>query len=173
MSILLHGICRLIRDHGPRHTIHYLWLSLPCRFQARCSFPSKWTDIKIYFVLFPKSLDARGLIGIKCTYFKPLTFALWSPHKEHTESAICKEHLAPCRFKCWTNLYSIGSSQPLAQLQSRNNIEILRVSLHVRTLKWDFRTDSHDSPGIVQWIFHSIRRSRPSERSRNTLQGNC
>ena len=52
VSILSHDICKLIRDHDPAHTIHYLWLSHPCRFQARYSFPSylwflnqKWVGI--------------------------------------------------------------------------------------------------------------------------------
>ncbi len=40
VSILSHDICTLISDHDPAHTIHYFWLSLPCRFQARYSFPS-------------------------------------------------------------------------------------------------------------------------------------
>ncbi len=40
VSILSHDICRLIRDHDPAHTIHYLWLSLPFRFQARYFFRS-------------------------------------------------------------------------------------------------------------------------------------
>ncbi len=70
------------------------------------------------------------------------TYALWTPHKEHTKSAIRKNHLAPCRFKCWTNQISIGISQPLAQLQCRYNVEIPRVSLNVAGAKWDFRTDS-------------------------------
>ncbi len=39
MSILLHDIYRQIRDHDPTHTIHDLWLSLPCRFHALYSFP--------------------------------------------------------------------------------------------------------------------------------------
>ncbi len=39
-SILSHDICRLIRDHDPAHAIHYLWLSLSWRCQARYSFPS-------------------------------------------------------------------------------------------------------------------------------------
>ncbi len=30
----------IIIQHIRWHTIHYLWLSLPCRFQARHSFPS-------------------------------------------------------------------------------------------------------------------------------------
>ncbi len=33
VSILSYDIYRLIRDHDPPHAIHYLWLSLPCRFQ--------------------------------------------------------------------------------------------------------------------------------------------
>ncbi len=40
VSILSHDICRLMRDHHPAHAIHYLWLSLPCRFQAQYSFRS-------------------------------------------------------------------------------------------------------------------------------------
>jgi hypothetical protein len=100
------------------------------------------TEIWIYLILIPKSLDVRGLIGVKECILKPRTFVLWTPHKEHTESAIRKDHLAPCRFKCWTNQISIGISQPLAQLQCRYNVEIPRVSLHVAGAKWDFRTDS-------------------------------
>ncbi len=82
------------------------------------------------------------MIGVKACILKPRTFVLWTPHQEHTESAIRKDHLAPCRFKCWTNLYSSDISQPLAQLQRRYNVEIPRVSRHVGRLKWDFRTDS-------------------------------
>ncbi len=97
---------------------------------------SKWLEIKIYLILIPKSLDARGLIGVKERILKQLppswTFVLWTPHKEHTESATRKDHLAPCRFKCWTNLYSIGISQPLAHLQRSYNVEIPCVSLHVK-----------------------------------------
>ncbi len=55
-----------------------------------------------------------------------------------------KDHLAPHRFKCWTNQISIGISQPLAQLQRRYNVEIPRVSLPDDRLKWDFRTDSEN-----------------------------
>ncbi len=102
---------------------------------------SNWPEIQIHLILIPKSLDARGLIGVKACILKPRTFVSWTPHKEHTESAIRKDHLAPCRFKCWTNLYSIGISQPLAQLQCHYNVEIPRVSLHLARLKWDFRTD--------------------------------
>ncbi len=40
----------------------------------------------------------------------------FTPHKEHTASAIRKDHLSPCRF--------IGISQPLAQLQRRNPTRI-------------------------------------------------
>ncbi len=69
------------------------------------------------------------------------TYALWTPHKEHTKSAISKDHLAPCRFNYWTNQISIGISQPLAQLQCRYNVEIPRVSLPNDRAKWDFRTD--------------------------------
>ncbi len=79
--------------------------------------------------------------GAKSWDLKPRTFVLWTPHKEHTESAIRKYHLAPCRFKCWTNQISIGISQPLAQLKRRYNVEIPRVSLPDDRLKWDFRTD--------------------------------
>ena len=57
--------------------------------------------------------------GVKECILKPRTFVLWTPHKEHTESAIHWKHLAPCRFKCWTNQISIGISQPLKQLTSR------------------------------------------------------
>ncbi len=81
--------------------------------------------------------------GAKSWDLKLRTYALWTPHKEHTESAIRKDNLAPCRFKCWTNQISIGISQPLAQLQRRYNVEIPRVSLQVGGLKWDFRTDIH------------------------------
>ncbi len=38
------------------------------------------------------------LIAVKACILKPQTFVLWTPHKEHTESAIRKDHLAPCRF---------------------------------------------------------------------------
>ncbi len=44
-------ICRLIRDHNPAHSIHYLWLSIPCRFQAWYSFPS--------YLLVPASALSR------------------------------------------------------------------------------------------------------------------
>ena len=80
--------------------------------------------------------------GAKPWDLKLRTYALWTPHKEHTKSAIRKDHLAPCRFNCWTNQISIGISQPLAQLQCRYNVEIPRVSLHLGQAKWDFRTDS-------------------------------
>jgi hypothetical protein len=40
VSILAYDICRLIRHHDPAHTIHYLWLSLPCWFQDQYSFSS-------------------------------------------------------------------------------------------------------------------------------------
>ena len=103
--------------------------------------PSKWPEIKIHLILNPKSLDAKGLIGVKECILKPRTFVLWTPRKEHTESAIRKDHLAPCRFKCWTNQISIGISQPLAQLQCRYNVEIPHVSLPNDGAKWDFRTD--------------------------------
>ncbi len=73
----------------------------------------------------------------------------------------CKDHLAPCRFKCWTNQISIGISQPLAQLQRRYNVEIPRVSLHVVRLKWDFRTDRYSINKIsiyhiYQWYIPNI-----------------
>ncbi len=103
-------------------------------------------DLKFKFIrfYFPR---CQGIDSGIRMYFKPSDLFLWSPQKEHsavqhTESAIHKEHLAPCRFKCWTNLYSIGTSQPLTQLQSRYNVEIRRVSLPNDQEKWDFRMDS-------------------------------
>ena len=69
--------------------------------------------------LFDFNSQVPGLIGVNACILKPRTFVLWTPHKEHTESAIRWKHLAPCRFKCWTNLYSICISQPLKQLTSR------------------------------------------------------
>jgi hypothetical protein len=48
-------------------------------------------EISIYLFLILKSLDARGLIGVKACILKPWTFVLWTPHKEHTESAIRKD----------------------------------------------------------------------------------
>ncbi len=75
--------------------------------------------------------------------FVTVTECQWTPHwhnlKEHTKSAIRKDHLAPCRFNCWTNQISIGISQPLAQLQRRYNVEIPRVSLPDVRAKWDFK----------------------------------
>jgi hypothetical protein len=100
--------------------------------------------------------------GAKSWDLKPRTYVLWTPHKEHTESAICKDHLAPCRFKCWTNQISMGISQPPAQLQRRYNVEIPRVSLHVGRLKWDFRTDRdiythyHDDTIIFQVYYDTV-----------------
>ncbi len=114
------------------------------------------TEIKIYLILIPKSLDARGLIGVKECILKPRTFVLWTPRKKHTEPAIRKDHLAPCRFKCWTNQISIGISQPLAQLQCSYNIEIPRVSLHVAGAKWDFRTDRQMA---AKWILIHFKSS--------------
>jgi hypothetical protein len=115
-----------------------------------------WPEIRIYLILIPKSLDVRGLIGVKECILKPRSFVLWTPRKEHTESAIRKDHLAPCRFKCWTNQISIGISQPLAQLQCRYNVEIPRVSLPNDRAKWDFRTDR---PAIM--MLHLMYQSRP------------
>ncbi len=79
--------------------------------------------------------------GAKSWDLKLRTYALWTPHKEHTKSVIRKDRLAPCRFNCWMNQISIGISQPLAQLQRLYNVEIPLVSLHVGQAKWDFRTD--------------------------------
>jgi hypothetical protein len=94
-----------------------------------------------------------NLIGVKECILKPRSFVLWTPRKEHTESAIRKDHLAPCRFKCWTNQISIGISQPLAQLQCRYNVEIPRVSLpnDHDGAKWDFRTDRAWSHDLLAW----------------------
>ncbi len=98
-------------------------------------------NLNLYDFIF----QVLRLIGVKACILKPQTFVLWTPHKEHTESAICKDHLAPCRFKCWTNQISIGISQPLAQVQCLYNVEIPRVSLANVGLKWDFRTDRHST----------------------------
>ncbi len=122
--------------------ITYFAFGLHVLHRTPSSFPSTGNDFRRndrkfkFTYLFP-------LIGAKefeCI-LKPWTFALWTPHKEHTESAIRNDHLSPCRFKCWTNLYSIGIRQPLAQLQCRYNIEMSRVSLLHARAKWDFRTD--------------------------------
>ncbi len=101
-------------------------------------------------------LRCQGLIGgVKERILKPRTFVLWTPRKEHTESAIHKDHLAPSRFKCWMNQILIGISQPLAQLKRHYNVEIPRVSLPDDRLKWDFRTDSVLKPWIfVLWTPH-------------------
>ena len=67
-----------------------------CRVAGLQCRKSNWQEF-----FFPKSLDARGLIGVKACILKLQTFVLWTPHKEHTESANCAirlEHLAPCRF---------------------------------------------------------------------------
>ncbi len=74
------------------------WLEII--FPSLPSVPScnTWPEIKIYLILIPKSLDVRRLIGGKECILKPRTFVLWTPHKEHTDSAIRKDHLAPCRF---------------------------------------------------------------------------
>ncbi len=55
VSILSHDICTLIRDHDPAYTIHYLWLSLPSRFQAQHSFPS--------YVLVPGNFLHQNWVG--------------------------------------------------------------------------------------------------------------
>ncbi len=96
-----------------------------CRTQT-CPWPYSTLEVTAYFAYF--------------AYFA------YSTHRKilHTESAIHKDHLAPCRFKCWTNQISIGISQPLAQLQCSYNVEIPRVSLPNDRAKWDFRTDSQD-----------------------------
>ncbi len=70
VSILSHHICKLIRDNNPAHTIHYLWLSLTCRFQARHAFPSYLDidfDIEVFDfdikVIFSKISRYRVLIN--------------------------------------------------------------------------------------------------------------
>jgi hypothetical protein len=109
-----------------------------CAALQVCAVP----EIKLTGNLNVFDFKFMGLTGVKACILKPQIFFLWIPHKEHTESANRLEHLAPCRFKFWTNLYSIGIRQPLAQLTSCYKGEISRVSLHVGRLKWDFRTDS-------------------------------
>jgi hypothetical protein len=52
-------------------------------------------DRKFYFILFYfifQVLRCQGLIGVNACIFKPSTFVLWTPHKEHTESAIRLNH---------------------------------------------------------------------------------
>ncbi len=93
--------------------------------------------------------------GAKSWDLKLRTYALWTPHRKHTESAICKDQLAPCRSKSWTNQISIGISQPLAQLQRCYNVEIPRVSLPDSGAKWDFRTDSACKSASRPWHLES------------------
>ncbi len=51
------------------------------------------TDQKFKFILFHFPSP-----GVKACTLKPRTVALWTPHKEHTESANRWKHLAPSRF---------------------------------------------------------------------------
>jgi hypothetical protein len=115
-------------------------------------FPDLAVDRKFKFILihFPSPQMPLVLIGVKECILKPRTFFLWSPHKEHSSTHwVCNsnEHLVPCIFKCWTNLYSISISQPLAHLQRRYTVEIPRVSLPDAGAKWDFRVRTHRGLG--------------------------
>ena len=94
--------------------IYCRWLEIifPSPPSRRCRSDRTFKFILFYFPIL-------RLIGVKACILKPQTFALCTPSKEHAESAICKDHLAPCRLKCWTNQISIGNiSQPLSVLKS-------------------------------------------------------
>jgi hypothetical protein len=74
-------------------------------------------------------------------YFKASDLCLVNTTKRTHWVCNSQRSFSSCRFKCWTNLCSIGISQPLTQLQCRYNVEIPRVSLPNHRAKWDFRTD--------------------------------